>query len=61
MGKVMISIEQALNISSQEIAEAQEGLPPPKMYCAELGRELVKSAIDDCLRKQSLIRDNKCG
>ncbi len=38
-----------------------DGLPPPKMYCAELGRELVKSAIDDCLRKQSLIRDNKGG
>ena len=55
------SIEQALSISDQEIAEALDGLPPPKMHCAELGRELVKSAIDDFLSKQSLLRSSKSG
>ncbi len=55
------SIEQALNISDQEIAEALDGLPPPKMHCAELGRELIKSAIDDFLKRQSLLRSSKSG
>ena len=55
------SIEQALSISDQEIAEALDGLPPPKMYCAELGRELVKSAIDDFISQQSLSRGSKSG
>ncbi|MFC1846649.1 iron-sulfur cluster assembly scaffold protein [Chloroflexota bacterium] len=55
------SIEQALSISDREIAEALDGLPPPKMHCAELGRELVKSAIDDFISKQSLSRGSKSG
>jgi nitrogen fixation NifU-like protein len=46
------SIEQALGISDEEIAEALDGLPPSKMYCAELGRELIKSAIDDYFQKK---------
>lgn len=55
------SIEQALDISDQEIAEALDGLPPPKMHCAELGRELIKSAIDDFSKRQGLIKDSKDG
>jgi nitrogen fixation NifU-like protein len=46
------STEQALGISGEEIAEALDGLPPSKMYCAELGRELIKSAIDDFIQKK---------
>jgi nitrogen fixation NifU-like protein len=46
------STEQALGISDEEIAEALDGLPPTKMYCAELGRELIKSAIDDFIQKK---------
>lgn len=46
------STEQALEISDKEIAEALDGLPPTKMYCAELGRELIKSAIDDFFQKK---------
>ena len=45
------SIKNALNISNQAVAEALDGLPPPKMHCAVLGQELIKSAIDDYLSK----------
>jgi len=46
------SIEQALDISDKEIAEALDGLPPSKMHCAELGHELIKSAVDDFIQKK---------
>ena len=46
------SIEQALEISNKEIAEALDGLPPSRMYCAELGHELIKSAVDDFIKKK---------
>ena len=45
------SIKNALNISNQAVAEALDGLPPPKMHCAVLSQELIKSAIDDYLSK----------
>ncbi len=46
------SIEQALDISDNEIAEALDGLPPSRMHCAELGHELIKSAVDNFIRKK---------
>ena len=46
------SIEQALDISDKEIAEALDGLPPSRMHCAELGHELIKSAVDDFMQKK---------
>ena len=47
------SIDQAMDISDKEIAEALDGLPPSKMHCAELGRELVKSAVDDFIQRRA--------
>jgi nitrogen fixation NifU-like protein len=46
------SIEQALDISDKEIAEALDGLPPSRMHCAELGHELIESAVDDFIQKK---------
>jgi nitrogen fixation NifU-like protein len=46
------SIEQALDISGNEIAEALDGLPPSRMHSAELGRGLIKSAVDDFIQKK---------
>ena len=46
------SIEQAMDISDEDIAEALDGLPPSRMHCAELGHELIKSAVDDFIRKK---------
>ena len=46
------SIEQVLSISDKEIVEALDGLPPSRMHCAELGHELIKSAVDDFVQKK---------
>ncbi len=46
------NIEQALEISDREIAEALDGLPPSRMHCAELGHELIKSAVDDFIQRK---------
>ena len=48
------NVEGALNISAREIAEALDGLPPPKEHCAVLGQELIKSSIEDYLAKKKL-------
>lgn len=45
------SIEEALKISNQAVAEALDGLPPVKMHCSALAEEALKSAIDDYLNK----------
>ena len=45
-------IEQALDISDNEIAEALDGLPPSRMHCAKLGHKLIQSAIDDFILKK---------
>jgi len=46
------SIDQALDISNKEIAEALDGLPPSRMHSAELGHELIKSAVDDFIQRK---------
>ena len=46
------SFQEALNISNEAIADALDGLPPPKMHCAALGQQLIKSAIEDYLTKK---------
>jgi nitrogen fixation NifU-like protein len=50
------SIEQALDISGEEIAEALDGLPPSRMHSAELGRELIKSAVNDFMQKKGELK-----
>jgi len=45
------NIDEALAISEDEISTALDGLPPSKMHCARLGRELIESAIEDFHKK----------
>ncbi|HUV05585.1 MAG TPA: Fe-S cluster assembly scaffold protein NifU [Armatimonadota bacterium] len=45
------TIEEALRLTNQAVAEALGGLPPVKMHCSVLAEEAVQAAIDDYLRK----------
>ncbi|MEW6070646.1 MAG: Fe-S cluster assembly scaffold protein NifU [Candidatus Thermoplasmatota archaeon] len=46
------TIEEALKITKEDVADALEGLPPIKMHCSNLAAEGLKSAIKDYLSKK---------
>jgi nitrogen fixation NifU-like protein len=48
------SIEEALGISNQAVAEALDGLPPIKLHCSVLAEEALKSAIDDYFARSEI-------
>lgn len=45
------TIEEALEITNKQVAEALDGLPPIKMHCSILAEEGIKAAIDDYKKK----------
>jgi nitrogen fixation NifU-like protein len=46
------SIEEALEISNKQVAEALDGLPPAKMHCSNLAADALHEAIKDYREKQ---------
>ena len=46
-----LTIEEALKITKDDIAEKLGGLPPIKMHCSNLASDALKKAIDDYLGK----------
>ncbi|AOY78386.1 Fe-S cluster assembly scaffold protein NifU [Clostridium formicaceticum] len=48
------TIEEALHLTNNAVAEALDGLPPVKMHCSVLAEQAVKSAIYDYANKHDL-------
>ena len=48
------TIEEALSLSNQAVAEALDGLPPAKLHCSVLAEEGIKSAIADYYKRQGI-------
>ncbi len=46
------TLEEALNITRNDVADALEGLPPVKMHCSNLASDGLKAAIEDYRSKQ---------
>ncbi len=49
MGK---TLEEALKISNDAVAEALDGLPPAKMHCSNLAADALHEAIKDYIQKK---------
>jgi nitrogen fixation NifU-like protein len=45
------TLEEALKITRQDVAEALEGLPPQKMHCSNLAADALHEAIKDYRQK----------
>jgi len=41
------TLEEALSISRQDVADALDGLPPVKMHCSNLAADALHEAIED--------------
>lgn len=50
MGK---TIEEALELTRDDVAESLDGLPPVKMHCSNLSADALRAAIEDYRKKQS--------
>ena len=46
------TIEEALKITRNDVAESLEGLPPVKMHCSNLAADALHVAIEDYLKKE---------
>lgn len=45
------TLEEALEITRNDVAEELEGLPPVKMHCSNLAADALHAAIDDYKKK----------
>ena len=48
------TVQEALQITNQAVAEALDGLPPVKMHCSLLAEEAIHAALWDYAQKNNL-------
>ncbi|UCH37132.1 MAG: Fe-S cluster assembly scaffold protein NifU [Candidatus Bathyarchaeota archaeon] len=46
------TLEEALHISRQDVADALDGLPPVKMHCSNLAADALHDAIKNYMEKK---------
>lgn len=46
------TLDEALSISKEAVADALDGLPPQKMHCSNLGADALRKAIEDYRSKK---------
>ncbi|MDY6866221.1 MAG: iron-sulfur cluster assembly scaffold protein, partial [Halobacteriota archaeon] len=46
------TLDEALEITRSDVAEALDGLPPVKMHCSNLAADGLKAAIEDYRKKK---------
>ena len=46
------TLDEALSISKETVANALGGLPAQKMHCSNLGADALRKAIEDYKNKQ---------
>ncbi len=46
------TLDEALEITNEAVAEALDGLPPSKMHCSVLAQEAIEAAIKDYKEKK---------
>jgi nitrogen fixation NifU-like protein len=47
------TLDEALKITRQDVAEELEGLPPVKMHCSNLAADALHAAIEDYRKKKA--------
>lgn len=46
------TLEEALQITRQNVADALDGLPPSKLHCSNLAADALHAAIQDYMQKR---------
>jgi len=53
------TVDEALKITNQAVAEALDGLPPVKMHCSNLAEQAINAAIENYKVKNGLMSEEE--